>query len=77
MGGKAQPVNRYESAVAVISDVHGNRWALEAVLHDVRERGIPRMVILGDCVFGPLDPPGDYHASSSLPFRVERAAEGR
>ena len=45
-----------ESAVAVISDIHGNRWALEAVLADIRERGIEDIVNLGDSLYGPLAP---------------------
>lgn len=44
--------------VAVLSDIHGNRWALEAVLEDIRRRGIRHMVNLGDCLYGPLDPAG-------------------
>jgi len=44
--------------MAVISDVHGNRWALEATLKEIRARGITRVVNLGDCVYGPLDPRG-------------------
>lgn len=43
---------------AVLSDIHGNRWALEAVLADIRRRGIHDMVNLGDCLYGPLDPAG-------------------
>jgi putative phosphoesterase len=42
--------------VAVISDIHGNRWALEAVLKDISERGIENIVNLGDSLYGPLDP---------------------
>jgi diadenosine tetraphosphatase ApaH/serine/threonine PP2A family protein phosphatase len=45
-------------AFAVLSDIHGNRWALEAVLADIRRRGIRDMVNLGDCLYGPLDPAG-------------------
>ncbi len=44
------------SALAVLSDVHGNIWALEAVLADIARRGIDRVVNLGDSVYGPLDP---------------------
>lgn len=44
--------------IAVLSDIHGNRWALEAVLDDIRRRGIRDMVNLGDCLYGPLDPGG-------------------
>ena len=34
--------------IAVISDIHGNIPALEAVLKDIRERGIKRIFCLGD-----------------------------
>lgn len=44
--------------VAAISDVHGNRWALEAVLTDISKRGIESVVNLGDSLYGPLDPSG-------------------
>jgi len=44
--------------VAVISDVHGNRWALEAVLADVRGRAVDAILDLGDSLYGPLDPGG-------------------
>jgi len=43
---------------AVIADVHGNRWALEAVLEDIARRGIREIVNAGDHLFGPLDPGG-------------------
>ncbi len=44
--------------VAVISDIHGNRWALAAVLADIERRGITAGVNLGDSLYGPLDPAG-------------------
>jgi predicted phosphodiesterase len=44
--------------IAVIADVHGNTWALDAALEDIRRRGIERIVNLGDCVYGSLDPAG-------------------
>jgi predicted phosphodiesterase len=44
--------------LAVLADIHGNRWALEAVLDDIRERGISEVVNLGDALYGPLDPAG-------------------
>ncbi len=47
-----------EFRLAVLSDVHGNRWALEEVLEDIRRRGIEGVVNLGDCLYGPLDPLG-------------------
>lgn len=36
--------------IAVISDIHGNVPALEAVLEDIRKRGISRIDCLGDLV---------------------------
>jgi putative phosphoesterase len=41
---------------AAIADIHGNLWALEAVLADIRARGIDLIVNLGDHLYGPLDP---------------------
>lgn len=42
--------------LAVISDIHGNLPALEAVVADIATRGVDRVVDLGDCVSGPLWP---------------------
>ncbi|MEM7113111.1 MAG: metallophosphoesterase family protein [Chloroflexota bacterium] len=41
--------------IAVISDIHGNMPALEAVLNDIRQRGIEQIFCLGDLAGkGPL-----------------------
>jgi predicted phosphodiesterase len=48
----------FQTSLAVIADVHGNRWALEAVLQDIDRRGIQQIVNLGDHLTGPLDPAG-------------------
>lgn len=45
-----------EDQLAVISDIHGNRWALTEVLEDIDRRGILDVVNLGDSFYGPLDP---------------------
>src|SRR5262245_65124320 len=37
-------------AIALISDLHGNIPALEAVLHDIKRRNISRIFCLGDLV---------------------------
>jgi len=47
-----------KEAIGVLADVHGNRWALEAVLFDAARRGVRRFVNLGDALYGPLDPAG-------------------
>jgi predicted phosphodiesterase len=41
---------------AVVSDIHGNLPALEAVLAEINREGITRIVNLGDIVSGPLWP---------------------
>jgi putative phosphoesterase len=51
---------------AVIADVHGNGWALEAVLEDIARRGIREIVNAGDHLFGPLDPAGTADLLMSL-----------
>jgi len=39
---------------AIISDIHANKEALEAVLHDIGNKGIDRIMCLGDIVgYGP------------------------
>ena len=40
--------------VAVLNDIHGNLPALEAVLKEVREAGVDRIVVGGDVVPGPM-----------------------
>ncbi|HEU5369864.1 MAG TPA: metallophosphoesterase family protein, partial [Ktedonobacterales bacterium] len=45
-----------DDTLAVLADIHGNIWALEAVLADLRRRGITRIVDLGDSLNGPLEP---------------------
>jgi len=42
--------------IAVISDVHGNIWALEAVLENIKQRKIDHIFDLGDSLEGTLEP---------------------
>lgn len=49
-----------------MSDIHGNSWALEAVLDDARARGLDGIVNLGDCFYGPLDPAGTAELLAGL-----------
>jgi len=41
---------------AVISDIHGNSLALNAVLEDIQSKKVNAIINLGDHVFGPLEP---------------------
>lgn len=62
---------------AVVADVHGNRWALEAVLEDIHSRGVERTVNLGDCLYGPLDPAGTARILMQLDLPTVRGNEDR
>jgi predicted phosphodiesterase len=53
---------------AVLSDIHGNLHALEAVLADATAAGITQFVNLGDHLQGPLDPVGT--AQRLIPFNI-------
>jgi putative phosphoesterase len=44
--------------LAVLSDIHGNLIALDAVLADIASRSVEQIVNLGDHLQGPLDPVG-------------------
>ncbi|MBN2433317.1 MAG: metallophosphoesterase family protein [Acidobacteria bacterium] len=63
--------------LAVLSDIHGNRWALEAVLDDVRRRNVTTMINLGDCLYGPLDPRGTADVLLALDIPTVRGNEDR
>ena len=47
-----------QAVLAIVSDIHGNRWALEEVLADARRHGATHLLNLGDVLYGPLDPEG-------------------
>jgi predicted phosphodiesterase len=42
--------------LALLADIHGNIWALDAVLADLDRRGVKDIFDLGDSLFGPLAP---------------------
>lgn len=44
----------------ILSDIHGNVWALQAVLEDADRREIDRFINLGDIFYGPLQPRETY-----------------
>jgi predicted phosphodiesterase len=52
--------------IAIISDIHGNSWALEEVLKDIKARKPELIVNLGDIIYGPLDPKGTFEMLKSL-----------
>jgi predicted phosphodiesterase len=42
--------------LAVLSDIHGNVWALEAAIRDAQKQGADLIVNAGDSLSGPLEP---------------------
>ena len=63
--------------LAVISDIHGNLPALEAVLADIAQRGVDFTVNLGDCVTSPLWPRETFDALQSLALPTVRGNHDR
>jgi predicted phosphodiesterase len=54
------------SKIAVLSDIHANIWALEAVLEDIHARAIATVINLGDTLYGPLAPAETYERLRDL-----------
>lgn len=59
--------------LGIIADIHGNSWALEAVLRDATRRGIKRFMNLGDVYYGPLDPAGVFALLQTIEVVAEVA----
>ena len=68
VGGQGRAPSRtlWGVRVAVISDVHGNAYALEAVLAEVRAAAPDLVVNLGDQVEGAADPARAYALQAAL-----------
>jgi predicted phosphodiesterase len=54
-------------SLVIMSDVHGNRWALEAVLEDAQAHSPDGYVILGDLLADGPDPVGTWALLQGLP----------
>lgn len=63
--------------LAVISDVHGNSFALEAVLADIRAEGADAIVNLGDHLASPIDPRATADMLLALPMPTIRGNHDR
>lgn len=62
---------------AVLADIHGNAFALQAVLADMRRFGVERAVNLGDHFSGPIDPAGTAALLAPLDFPSIRGNHDR
>ena len=51
--------------IAVLSDIHGNYWALSRVLLNAEKRKVDSIINLGDSLYGPLKPKETYHLIKS------------
>jgi predicted phosphodiesterase len=58
--------------IAILSDVHGNRFALEAVLREIEAAGCELIANLGDQVWGAADPAGAWELQQALGARAVR-----
>jgi predicted phosphodiesterase len=62
---------------AVLADIHGNIWALEAVLADLEARGLGELINLGDTVYGPLEPQATVDRLRGFTVQSVRGNEDR
>ena len=63
--------------LAAVSDIHGNAYALRAVLADVRRRGADTLVNLGDILYGPVAPRATYDLLMEQEFLTIRGNQDR
>jgi predicted phosphodiesterase len=65
------------TSFAILSDIHGNRWALEAVLEDLTRTPVDTRINLGDSLWGVLDPAGTADILMKIPMRSVRGNTDR
>jgi len=62
---------------AILADIHGNSWALEAVIAHARQRGAERFINLGDIFYGPLRPGKTYEILQNVDAMTIRGNQDR
>lgn len=62
---------------AVLADIHGNKYALDAVLEDMSRLNLSEAVVLGDHVSGPLQAAETARTLMNLPFKFIRGNHDR
>ena len=63
--------------IALISDIHSNIYALDAVLDDIRHQGVDVVVNLGDILYGPIAPRATYERLMEEDFLTIRGNQDR
>ncbi len=63
--------------IALLSDIHSNYFALEAVIADIKQRGADLIVNLGDSLYGPILPGATYDLLMSYDFISIRGNQDR
>ena len=63
--------------LAVLADIHGNAYALEAVLEDLARRQVDRILNLGDHLYGPIAPRATYELLMAHPMVHIRGNQDR
>ena len=63
--------------IAILSDIHGNAFALKAVLEHLRTLQIDKMVNLGDIFYGPVAPRATYDLLQEYEFVTIRGNQDR
>lgn len=61
----------------ILSDIHGNVWALQAVLEDAARRGVQQFINLGDILYGPLQPRETFECLQTLDVITIQGNEDR
>ncbi|UTW56272.1 metallophosphoesterase [Kordiimonas sp. SCSIO 12610] len=63
--------------IAILSDIHSNIFALEAVLDDAKRRGANHLFNLGDILYGPIAPKATYDLLRQHDFVTIRGNQDR
>lgn len=63
--------------IAVLSDIHSNIFALEAVIADIKTRGADVIINLGDILYGPIAPKATFDLLMEHDFTTIRGNQDR
>jgi predicted phosphodiesterase len=63
--------------IGVLSDIHSNVFALEAVIEDLKKHGVEHVLNLGDIFYGPIAPKATYKLLKEHDFVTIRGNQDR